>query len=85
VHGQIVLCPGVNDGDVLAETIEQTAARHPGILSMAVVPSASPSFREKLREGESREPELAREVSISVRAAPALSARAGHALRVSLG
>src|SRR5206468_1130924 len=62
VHGQIVLCPGVNDGDVLSETIEQTAARHPGILSMAVVPVGLTQFREKLREVSLVGPELAREV-----------------------
>jgi putative radical SAM enzyme (TIGR03279 family) len=62
VHGQIVLCPGVNEGGVLAETIEQTAARHPGILSMAIVPVGLTQFREKLREVLPVSPGLAGEI-----------------------
>ena len=37
-HGQIVLCPGVNDGDVLRRTIEDTAALFPSACSLAIVP-----------------------------------------------
>jgi putative radical SAM enzyme (TIGR03279 family) len=62
VHGQIVLCPGVNDGDVLAETIEETAKRHPGILSMAVVPVGLTQFRAKLPEVRTVDRALAREI-----------------------
>lgn len=38
VHAQIVLCPGVNDGDNLTQTIEDLATLHPTIQSVAVVP-----------------------------------------------
>lgn len=38
VWGQVVLCPGINDGDVLDETIETLAGLHPGFRGMAVVP-----------------------------------------------
>ncbi len=38
VHAQIVVCPGMNDGDVLAETIHETAALHPVVRSLAIVP-----------------------------------------------
>jgi putative radical SAM enzyme (TIGR03279 family) len=62
VHGQIVLCPGMNDGAVLAETIERTAELHPGILSMAVVPVGLTQFREKLREVRTMGSVLAREI-----------------------
>jgi putative radical SAM enzyme (TIGR03279 family) len=62
VHGQIVLCPGVNDGDVLAETIEETAQRHPGILSMAVVPVGLTQFRAKLPEVRTVDRALARAI-----------------------
>lgn len=62
VHGQIVLCPGLNDGAVLAETIEETARRHPGILSMAVVPVGLTRFREKLREVRTVDRGLARAI-----------------------
>lgn len=38
VHGQIVLCPGWNDGAVLARTLDDLAAQHPTVLSVGVVP-----------------------------------------------
>ncbi len=31
VHAQIVLCPGINDGVVLEETLDELAARHPSL------------------------------------------------------
>jgi putative radical SAM enzyme (TIGR03279 family) len=38
VHTQVVVCPGMNDGDVLRDTIREMAALHPVVLSLAVVP-----------------------------------------------
>ena len=38
VHAQVVLCPGINDGEVLAKTINDLAAQHPRITSVAIVP-----------------------------------------------
>ena len=38
VHTQIVLLPGVNDGVHLARSVVDLAARHPGVLSVGVVP-----------------------------------------------
>jgi putative radical SAM enzyme (TIGR03279 family) len=38
VHTQIVTCPGMNDGPVLAETVADLAAHHPDVLSIGVVP-----------------------------------------------
>ncbi len=38
VHGQIVLCPGINDGDVLARTCAEIVARYPRLASVGVVP-----------------------------------------------
>jgi putative radical SAM enzyme (TIGR03279 family) len=38
VHAQVVLCPKINDGDVLLKTIEDLAAEYPGITSVAIVP-----------------------------------------------
>lgn len=37
-HGQIVLCPGLNDGPVLDETLSRLASMHPAALSVALVP-----------------------------------------------
>ncbi len=38
VHAQVVLCPTINDGDVLLKTIEDLAAEYPRITSVAIVP-----------------------------------------------
>ncbi|HEY2963465.1 MAG TPA: DUF512 domain-containing protein [Pyrinomonadaceae bacterium] len=38
VHAQVVLCPGVNDGEVLRKTILDLAAEYPRITSVAIVP-----------------------------------------------
>jgi putative radical SAM enzyme (TIGR03279 family) len=38
VHAQVVLCPGINDGDVLRKTIFDLAAEYPRITSVAIVP-----------------------------------------------
>ncbi len=38
LHTQIVVCPDINDGAVLERSILDLAGRHPGILSVAVVP-----------------------------------------------
>jgi len=40
IHAQIVLCPGVNDGPVLAQTVQDLAKLHPGIASIGIVPAA---------------------------------------------
>lgn len=37
-HTQVVLCPGVNDGEVLQRTIDDLFARGPDVLSLSVVP-----------------------------------------------
>jgi putative radical SAM enzyme (TIGR03279 family) len=38
VHAQVVLCPGINDKDVLERTIFDLAAEYPCITSVAIVP-----------------------------------------------
>ncbi|MGI6380637.1 MAG: DUF512 domain-containing protein [Anaerolineae bacterium] len=38
VHAQVVVCPGMNDGDILAETVRETASLHPIVQSLAIVP-----------------------------------------------
>ncbi|HXQ74128.1 MAG TPA: DUF512 domain-containing protein [Pyrinomonadaceae bacterium] len=38
VHAQVVLCPGINDGEVLRKTIFDLAAEFPRITSVAIVP-----------------------------------------------
>ncbi|HVF51877.1 MAG TPA: DUF512 domain-containing protein [Pyrinomonadaceae bacterium] len=38
IHAQVVLCPGINDGEILQRTIRDLAAEHPRIRSVAIVP-----------------------------------------------
>jgi NifB/MoaA-like Fe-S oxidoreductase len=38
VHGQVVCCPGVNDGEVLADTLAGVLDRYPELASLCVVP-----------------------------------------------
>ena len=38
VHAQVVLCPGINDGEVLKKTVFDLAAEYPRITSVAIVP-----------------------------------------------
>ncbi|MBS1794359.1 MAG: DUF512 domain-containing protein [Acidobacteria bacterium] len=40
IHAQVVLCPGINDGQILERTLRELAAHHPKIVSTAVVPVA---------------------------------------------
>ncbi len=47
-HCQVVLCPGINDGPVLHQTIVELAALHPAALSLAVVPVGLTTHRGSL-------------------------------------
>src|SRR5918998_362212 len=38
IHAQVVLCPGINDGEVLRKTVEDLAAEYPRVRSVAIVP-----------------------------------------------
>ena len=40
IHAQIVLCPEINDGAILEKTLRDLAARHPKVVSAAIVPVA---------------------------------------------
>lgn len=50
-HAQIVLCPGLNDGDELERTLSDLAELKSTVLSVAIVPVGITQFRnEKLRQ-----------------------------------
>ncbi len=51
LHTQIVLCPGINDGSYLEQTINDLANLYPGVESVAVVPVGLTKFQihEELR------------------------------------
>ncbi len=38
IHAQVVLCPKINDGEILRRTIDDLAADYPRITSVAIVP-----------------------------------------------
>lgn len=48
VHTQVVLCPGINDGDKLDETVSYLWSLYPGVSSLAVVPVGLTAHRQKL-------------------------------------
>lgn len=48
MHTQAVVCPGINDGDVLLKTVEDLAAFYPKVASLAVVPVGITKHREGL-------------------------------------
>lgn len=47
-HLQIVLCPGLNDGDILRRSIDDMLSLYPGAQSLAVVPVGLTKFRDGL-------------------------------------
>jgi len=52
LHAQIVLCPSINDGDVLIQTIEDLSKLHPRLSSVAIVPvvfTKLHNYRDRLR------------------------------------
>jgi putative radical SAM enzyme (TIGR03279 family) len=50
LHTQIVMCPGINDGEILKETIEVLGSLYPGVKSLAVVPVGLTVHRKNLPE-----------------------------------
>jgi putative radical SAM enzyme (TIGR03279 family) len=60
MHTQVVLCPGVNDGEHLARSLEDLARFHPFAETVALVPVGLTQYREKLPALESPDPEYAR-------------------------
>jgi len=48
VHAQVVMCPGINDGNVLKKTIADLYGLYPGVKSLAVVPVGLTRYRDGL-------------------------------------
>jgi putative radical SAM enzyme (TIGR03279 family) len=48
MHTQVVLCPGLNDGEHLARTLTDLASLHPWVRSVALVPVGLTRYRERL-------------------------------------
>lgn len=66
MNGQIVLCKGWNDGNVLDRTIEDLAKFFPRMHSLSVVPVGLTRYREKLEPLEAFEREDAEKLLASV-------------------
>jgi putative radical SAM enzyme (TIGR03279 family) len=49
VHGQVVVCPGVNDGDVLVDTLTGILDEYPDLASVCVVPLGVSRFNDEAR------------------------------------
>ena len=49
VHGQIVVCPGVNDGDILADTLTGILDEYPALASVCVVPLGVSRYNRESR------------------------------------
>jgi len=47
VRGQVVVCPGVNDGDILDDTLAGVLDRYPELASVAVVPLGISKFNKE--------------------------------------
>ncbi len=62
LNGQIVLCPGWNDGAELDRTIEDLSALYPGMTSLAVVPVGLTKYREGLSDIPAVDKDCARAV-----------------------
>lgn len=66
IHTQIVLCPGLNDGEYLEKTIRDLSELGPAILSIAIVPVGLTKQRDNLFPLRSFTPEEATAVIAQV-------------------
>ncbi len=60
IHTQVVLCPGINDGEILEKTIQDLAQFRPNLKSIAVVPIGLTKHRKGLTKLTPVTPEYAR-------------------------
>ncbi len=61
MNTQLVLCPGINDGDELRRSIEELSSLYPSVQSIAAVPVGITKFREGLEKLEPYNKETAGE------------------------
>ncbi len=62
IMGQIVVCPGWNDGEELERTLEDLAAMHPSIAHVALAPVGLTRYREGLEPLRPVDREKARQI-----------------------
>jgi putative radical SAM enzyme (TIGR03279 family) len=78
LHTQIVVVPGVNDGDVLRQTIFELAGYYPGVQNVSVVPVGLTAHRENLPDVRTLSRREAKHIAQTVR-------RYGRAMQRRLG
>ncbi len=61
MHTQVVLCPGLNDGEELIRTVTELAALYPAIQSLAIVPLGLTNHRQRLPQLTPVDADYARE------------------------
>ncbi len=61
IHGQIVLCAGINDGEELRRTLEWVEA-HPQVTSLAIVPLGYTKYSKRFSSSFSEDLEASRKV-----------------------
>lgn len=49
VYTQAVICPGLNDGKILEQTMEELSALYPGIVALGVVPVGLTDYQSRLK------------------------------------
>ncbi|MCK8058021.1 MULTISPECIES: DUF512 domain-containing protein [unclassified Fusibacter] len=62
MNGQVVLCPGFNDGKYLDETIDFLSGLYPHMNSMAIVPIGLTKFRDNLPDMQGVDEKKAQEI-----------------------
>ncbi len=67
-HCQVVVCPGINDGDSLSQTLEELYALSPEAMSVAVIPVGLTEVRSHLPELNPVDEDSARSVIERVQA-----------------
>ncbi len=80
MHAQIVLCPGLNDGEHLERTVHELSPLHPQIATTAIVPVGLTRHRERLPQLRTLRDDEARALVATVEAwqgrfLPALGSR----------
>jgi len=62
IHGQIVICPQINDGNVLEDTLSDLLEMQPGLKSIALVPVGITDWRNKVKPVKPVSPEQSGEI-----------------------
>ncbi|MGI5876089.1 MAG: DUF512 domain-containing protein [Dethiobacteria bacterium] len=62
MHGQVVICPGYNDGPVLEKTVADLSQFYPNLKTLALVPVGITKYRQNLKTIRSISPEEALEI-----------------------